>query len=478
MTDSPGVRTTRNGRTVVTGNRWDLVPAGPLRPVSVVIPYYEAPEDLRRLLASLRVQTAPVHDIVVVDDGSRHHPARDVVNRVVEEPTGRSPVTVLTQPDRGIRPAAARNLGCRGATGEVVVFLDGDVVAHPDLIARIAALPSVLPDAVVVGHRRHADLGGMDGARACAVAADERLAGAEDLGEPGWLSDGYAATNDLLDLDVRSWRYVISAALAVERRTFLDLGGFDEDIVGYGGEDWEFAHRALHRGAVLVHAPDAVVVHNGPDLAGRGELAAKDQETLRLLPLISDRTFRPPGIRGRTSRVLVRVHDEGWTDAMTARCVAATLATWPDCHVQLTCRRPAVEGLDDRIGTAPASTATAPAVGPHVEVVVDVHAPVDVSGLAEDLLAAVDPGGLDALHVEGAGDRWLTVAAARTLLRLDRATDDPDERRELWRDLATVDVVEAAAVGLQPLTAGGTLEHHLDGGAPAPSRRTATTRGR
>lgn len=71
---------TPDGSVLVPGNRWDLVPIDRQASVSVVIPYHEGPADLRRLVASLDVQDHPVAEVIVADDGSRRHPAPEVLS--------------------------------------------------------------------------------------------------------------------------------------------------------------------------------------------------------------------------------------------------------------------------------------------------------------------------------------------------------------------------------------------------------------
>lgn len=260
---------------VVPGNRWDL--ADLARPaagrVSVVIPYFDAQQQLDRVLAALSAQSAPPAEIVIVDDGSPRPPGTGACDL---------PVTVLRQDDLGFRAARARNLGARAAVGDVVVFLDGDTVPEPGFVAALTRLPLRCPDAVTVGRRRHRD----------------PATGAE-LPEPAWLREAYAASGDLLHADRRSYRFMISALLAVPAALFDATGGFDERFVGYGGEDWEFAHRLWCAGAVFAHVRAAVAWHDGPDWAARADAdtraATKNAETAALAGLLPDPDARGAG---------------------------------------------------------------------------------------------------------------------------------------------------------------------------------------
>ena len=94
----------------------------------VVRSHNEAPR-LRLTLASLAAQTEPA-EIVVVDDGSS-----DDTSAVVAEWAGPTPVvSVRNASARG--GSSASNLGALRASGDILIFLDGDTLAAPDLVAR------------------------------------------------------------------------------------------------------------------------------------------------------------------------------------------------------------------------------------------------------------------------------------------------------------------------------------------------------
>src|SRR5207248_11244099 len=52
--------------------------------------------------------------------------------------SGADELVVVTEP-AGAGPAEARNLGAARATGDVLVFVDSDVVVHPDALERMRA---------------------------------------------------------------------------------------------------------------------------------------------------------------------------------------------------------------------------------------------------------------------------------------------------------------------------------------------------
>jgi glycosyltransferase involved in cell wall biosynthesis len=97
--------------------------------VSVVIPTYNSGPLVVEAVESALGQTAPPHEVIVVDDGSTD----DTADRLARF-GGR--IHYLRQANA--RVAAARNTGLRAATGDAVAFLDADDVWHPEKLARQA----------------------------------------------------------------------------------------------------------------------------------------------------------------------------------------------------------------------------------------------------------------------------------------------------------------------------------------------------
>jgi glycosyltransferase involved in cell wall biosynthesis len=91
--------------------------------ISVVIPIYDCAPYAAEAIESVLQQTLPPAEIILVDDGSTDSSFH--IARSYETAQGPGPVvTVLQQPHAGI--GAARNLGCRHATGNFLAFHDAD----------------------------------------------------------------------------------------------------------------------------------------------------------------------------------------------------------------------------------------------------------------------------------------------------------------------------------------------------------------
>jgi GT2 family glycosyltransferase len=294
--------------------------------VSLVVPYFERQDQLDRLLAGLDLQTLPAarFEVVVADDGSRVAPrvgTRDYAT------------TVVRQPDEGFRLAAARNLGASVARGEVLVFVDQDCVPARDYLEKVASV-TTSPWDLTVGHRLHAELDGWS-----PDAVREWLGGEGPtpslLEEPAWLLDGYERTADLTRPDDRAYQLVLGAAVSVSRHLHEELGGFDETIRAYGGEDWDYGHRAHVAGAEMRWLADAVVWHDGPDLPGRGNLTAvKNAETAALARRLPDSDVRGTHLVWSIPEVVVRVAASEADDAVLIASLESLLAG-TDAHVWL-----------------------------------------------------------------------------------------------------------------------------------------------
>ena len=196
--------------------------------VSIVIPTYNRAHKLRRLLqalADVRVPSGGM-EVIVVNDGST-----DYTLAVAEE----AGVGCISQPNRG--RARARDLGWRVATGDVIVFLDDDVVPEPQAIDRM------------VRALDHADA---VGAQILPIDTHALIA---DYMHADSIVNHYVIGGRVL--------WLITAAAAFRREALERVNGFD---LAYhqAGEDVDLTLRLVEAGGVLDLASEAVVYHEHP----------------------------------------------------------------------------------------------------------------------------------------------------------------------------------------------------------------------
>ncbi len=216
--------------------------------VSVVVPTAgRRREALARCLEALtRQRGGTSFEVVLVDDGT---PASLSDSDLPEALDGRVIAT------GGAGAAAARNAGARAARAELLLFLDDDVLAGPDLVA--------------VHHRRQSAAGGclvvvgpyLPRARGRSLAADSVTL---------WWSDFFARMETAIS---HTFVSALTGNLSVPSRTFLDIGGFDEAFPRSGREDWEWGVRMLEAGVTIAYEPSAEAWHEF-DLDAAGRLGA------------------------------------------------------------------------------------------------------------------------------------------------------------------------------------------------------------
>ncbi len=228
--------------------------ASPGRPpaLSVIIPAHNRGDLVTHTLRSLARQSlaSDLYEVIVVDDGST-----DGTPEVVTawEKDG-APIRLLRRTaNRG--PGPARNDGVRNAGGEIVVFVDSDVVVRPDFLALHLEAHRQAKRAVVC--------------RGPVVPVAEIPAAGAPL--------------QRLPLAGYSPSYFDPANASVPRVELLAAGLFDERFGTYGWEDFDLGFRLQQRGLARVFRREAVAYHLQPAPSPQAfdRMLAKEEERAR-----------------------------------------------------------------------------------------------------------------------------------------------------------------------------------------------------
>ncbi len=217
--------------------------------LTVVIAVYNRCDVLRKALLSVSSQSFVPDELIVSDDGSQED-----VQAVVREllPMLRCAVTYVRQPDRGFRLAKCRNNGIRQASGDVLVFVDQDIVGTKHYLAVFAR--EVEPRRFVVGypvrlteaqtHRLSEETiasGRFDGIVTKRQRNKIRRQFAKDmfyrLGRRHLLLGG-------------SRPKLRGGVFGIRRDDVLRVDGFDENYWGWGNEDDDLGRRLYAAGVV------------------------------------------------------------------------------------------------------------------------------------------------------------------------------------------------------------------------------------
>ena len=254
--------------TNVRYNDWrgvELPPAemfAPTLPVTVVVSYFEAPDALVLTLAALEGQTYPrdLLEVIVVDDGSR---------TPLKRPATSLDLKVVRQEHRGFGLARARNNGVRAAMHDILVFLDGDMIASAGLLAAHARWHHAVSDAVTMGIRHYVSVEDLDANAIREHAGDLRSLFEGEEFIPPWRQHQMASMDHLASRRDGIYGLIIGGNFGIGKALYQSIGGCDESFTRYGGEDIELAYRAYVRGALFVPLREAHVWHQGRWEEGR-----------------------------------------------------------------------------------------------------------------------------------------------------------------------------------------------------------------
>jgi glycosyltransferase involved in cell wall biosynthesis len=250
---------------------------------SIVIPTYERCDlvcDTVRVLGEQSYRGE--FEVIVVVDGSTDGTTAALAKLGVP-----FPLSIIEQENGGA--AHARNRGAAEASGDIILFVDDDMVCSPDLLEQHARL-----------YRSGAD--------AITGEITPRYAIPEDFQPrdlPRFAPPGTAVPATAFD--------VFTGHLSVKRSVFDALGGFDEDYTargGYGNEDLDFGARLLANYDVRI-SPAAITIHVGevkaPQVLRRAKLLADaDVRFAGKHPDLAGELFERRGASATMTRLLYR----------------------------------------------------------------------------------------------------------------------------------------------------------------------------
>lgn len=196
--------------------------------VSVVICAYNSESTIEDNLDSLTRLNYPNYEVIVVNDGSKDR---------TPEIAARYPFKLINVPNGGL--SAARNLGWRAATGEIIAYTDSDTRVDPDWLSYLVQ-PFLTTEAVGVGGPN-------------VVPEDD-----------GWVAQCVARspggpTHVLFNDTVAE--HIPGCNMAFRRWALEAVGGFDPTYTK-AGDDVDVCWRLQECGWHLAFAPSALVWHH------------------------------------------------------------------------------------------------------------------------------------------------------------------------------------------------------------------------
>jgi len=226
--------------------------------ISLVIPTYQRRDSLRLCLEALRCQTFQAFDVFVVDDGGEDQSQQVFMQSGVKG-------AYLWSPHNGFGLSRCRNLGARRATGEVLHFIDSDIMLCPTALQVAWDLYQDKKDRAIGGYYKY--LPGM-------VIQLEDVRKWTDIWEMTLPPLAITQVNTPIGMDVRDAWFgmtdplhrigedvftyedkvlwspycLLGGNMVIPREIYEKTGGFDENITTYGGEDAEMSLAIISRG--------------------------------------------------------------------------------------------------------------------------------------------------------------------------------------------------------------------------------------
>lgn len=212
--------------------------------VTVIVLNYNGKKHLEDCFASLTKIDYPADklSLMVVDNGSSDDSVAYMQNHY--------PEVQLVQSPENVGFAAGNNLGAKEAAGQYVVFLNNDMWVEPNLVTGLVEAVQSDPKTVCASSK----ILNWDGSRFDFAGSAAHFAGygyQVGIDEP-YDPDRFTEIYPIL--------FACGGAMMIDRRLFLDIGGFDEDYFIYY-EDMDLGWRLWLLGYQVVFAANSVVYH-------------------------------------------------------------------------------------------------------------------------------------------------------------------------------------------------------------------------
>ncbi len=253
--------------------------------ISVILASHNGAETLPLTLDALTAVRLPAAGVefVAVDNASR-----DGTREVLERYGNRLPLRVLSEPRRGKSFALNRALGA--VRGDLIVFMDDDVLPDPQWLTAFARAAASYPEVgLFAGQVRHHWQ--KEPPRWLRRLAEEgRSYAGTPLGQP----EGPVPSTFFKGANFMVRREVVSAL------RFSESPGvnFEGQATAAGGEDTAFVQEALSRGELSHYVPSARVKHIvRPHQVGIYPVFQRYLRIGRSMALSNPETFDPRGAR-------------------------------------------------------------------------------------------------------------------------------------------------------------------------------------
>ena len=237
--------------------------------ISVIVATYNGTRQLESCINSIIDDRDENLEVVIADDGSSNPETLTTINRL--KSNGFTTIKHAVQKDLGFRLARSRNNAVSISDGEVLLFLDHDILLPKGFFAELRKCMKT--GWFAAGRRVKLD----------EETTEKLISG--DL-KPNYVFS-FPFALEAIAKQLEGWRYLFPTrnrspgkspqpfrgmsgfCIAVHKKNFLEIDGFDASFQGYGVEDWDFLARLNNKGVMGGFLPSRATVahlwHNEPE---------------------------------------------------------------------------------------------------------------------------------------------------------------------------------------------------------------------
>ena len=199
---------------------------------SVIIPTFHREKTFLKSLNSILRQSEKDFEIIIVDE-SRDNCIKDIIDKTKSD----IKITYYKNPGKG--QGQARNFGASVSKSSILIFIDSDVICT---------------EHVVKEHLRFHRIG-------------EKAVLGNIIFPPNKQIDFFTKNIDLgyyfskINTNYVDFIKFITANISVNKKLFIDSGGFDDEFIHYGFEDLELGYRLFGDKKIIRFASNAICYH-------------------------------------------------------------------------------------------------------------------------------------------------------------------------------------------------------------------------
>ncbi|OPX42330.1 chondroitin synthase [Ruminiclostridium hungatei] len=227
---------------------------------SFVIPTYQGKKLVKNTLEALNYQEgyySKDYEVILVDDGSTDGTGEHIkgVNRNYHMKY------IYIERNAESSRAKARNQGWKAAEGEIIIFIDGDILVKKDYLMELDRCYGLDKDILVIGNRI---MLGEDLSYESVLnrtAMEGRIFSMDRRSQLESRYYKYYRFSYNINYQLYPWLDVFSCNMAVPRSWLERTGGFDESFKGWGLEDVEVGYNMYKKGIKIVLNSKLEVFH-------------------------------------------------------------------------------------------------------------------------------------------------------------------------------------------------------------------------